>query len=162
MQISVIAEPIARRAHIGQVDKTGHDYIEHPQRVADRAAIIAPAQLREEAVAAAWLHDVVEDTGVTLEDLAAAGMPPLVVEAVDRVTKRPGLPQPAYFAGIRAHPLALIVKTADLIDNTDPARVRLLDAATAQRLGAKYARSWTMLLGAAELPGAGAHGTGRA
>ena len=141
------AEAIAHRAHAGQTDKSGLDYIDHPRRVVERAALIAPADLRTECIAAAWLHDVVEDTDVTLEDLRAEGFPPLVLDAVDRLTKKPDVARTDYFAAIRAHAVARLVKTADLIDNTDPERAALLDETTRNRLAEKYTASWALLLG---------------
>lgn len=142
------AEAIARRAHEGQVDNAGEPYIEHPRRVAERAAVLGGPQWGAEAAAAAWLHDVVEDTDTSIEDLAAEGIPTDVLDAVALVTKTDGQVAEQYFAGIRTNRLALLVKTADLIDNTDPVRVGKLDAETRDRLGAKYARSLQLLLGA--------------
>ena len=141
------AEAIARRTHAGQTDKSGLDYIDHPRRVAERAALIAPADLRTECIAAAWLHDVVEDTTVTLEHLSEQGISQVVLEAVDRLTKKPDVARADYFAAIRAHAVARVVKTADLIDNTDPKRAALLDETTRSRLADKYAESWALLLG---------------
>lgn len=141
------AERLARRSHAGQVDKSGNDYIEHPRRVSERARIIAPADLREDATSAAWLHDVVEDTPLSLGDLREAGFSEAVVGAVDRLTKKDGLAVEDYFEAIRRDPVARVVKTADLIDNTDPARVAQLDAGSRERLGAKYARAWALLSG---------------
>lgn len=145
------AEEIARRAHAGQVDKAGSPYIEHPRRVAERAAVLAGPRLRASAVATAWLHDVVEDTPVGLEDLAADGIPTEVLTAVELVTKKVGEPVETYFARIRQNPLARVVKMADLIDNTDPNRVKKLDEETRERLGAKYALSLQLLLGVTDV-----------
>lgn len=140
------AVAIAHEAHAGQADKAGEDYISHPRRVAERAGVIAPRGLIEECTAAAWLHDVVEDSSVSLEELREQGIPPLVIEAVGLLTKRPGVARSEYFAAIRTHEVARIVKTADLIDNTDPARLRLLDGSTRDRLLVKYKESWALLL----------------
>jgi (p)ppGpp synthase/HD superfamily hydrolase len=145
------AEAIARRAHDGQVDKAGAAYIDHPRRVAERAAVIAGPEVRADAAAAAWLHDVVEDTSITLDELAAAGMPPRVLEAVELVTKVEGMSVEQYFARIRGHAVARVVKLADLIDNTDPARIRKLDSKTRDRLSGKYARSMQLLLGVGDV-----------
>lgn len=141
------AGAITHGAHSGQTDKSGLDYIEQLRRVAERAALIAPADLRIECIAAAWPHDVVEDTDITFEDLRAEGFPQLIFEAADRLTKKPHVARSDYFAAIRAHAVARIVKTADLIDNTDPERVALLDNTTRSRLAEKYAESWALLLG---------------
>ena len=74
---------IAARAHAGQVDKARQPYILHPLKVMLRL------QATDERIAAV-LHDVVEDTPITLDDLRAAGFSPAVITAVDALTKRPG------------------------------------------------------------------------
>lgn len=129
------AEALARAAHTGQYDKAGMPYWTHPARVAARVADDTSAQ------AAAWLHDVVEDSDVTLEDLLAQGFPAEVVAAVALLTRRRGQPAADYYAGIRTDALALRVKLADLADNSDPDRLALLDRQSRERLEAKYAHA---------------------
>lgn len=141
-----LAQKIATSAHAGQVDKTGHAYITHPSRVAVRVRRLFP-EAPAEVEAAAWLHDVLEDTSVTARDLVAAGIPQLVVDVVDAVTKREHEPAEDYFARVRANPWAIQVKTADIEDNTDPDRVAQLDPDTRHRLEAKYTRSRELLAG---------------
>lgn len=142
------AEVIARRAHEGQVDKAGNAYIHHPERVAGHVENHAAPEWLDEARAVAWLHDVVEDTGVSLADLREQ-FPAEVVAAVDAMTRRPGEDPDDYYARVRADRIALAVKHADLDDNTDPARLALLDDATVHRLTAKYAHA-REVLGAAQ------------
>ncbi|MFJ6416988.1 HD domain-containing protein [Paeniglutamicibacter sp. NPDC091659] len=137
-----IAEAMARSAHAGQFDKSGVDYITHPARVAERVLRQGGA---DEAVAAAWLHDVLEDCDVSAADLAAAGIPDAVIDAVQAVTKIDGEAPEDYCARILASPTALRVKRADIDDNTDPARTALLPEATRERLAAKYARTRHLL-----------------
>ena len=96
-------------------------------------------------VAAALLHDVLEDTSTTAADLVAAGIPHPVIDAVDAVTKRDGEPVETYFERVRANPWAVMVKTADNADNTDPVRVAELDAETRERLHNKYVRARALL-----------------
>lgn len=139
------AEQVARAAHAGQVDKAGVPYIGHPERVARAVASSAPDPLRSQAQAVAWLHDAVEDTGVTLDRLRAEGFPADVVNGVDAMTKRAGESIEDYFSRVRANDLARIVKAADIEDNTAPERVRKLDEGTRARLAAKYARSRELL-----------------
>ena len=137
-----IAESLARSAHTGQFDKAGADYITHPARVAERVRRHGGA---DEAIAAAWLHDVLEDCDVSAADLANAGIPGTVIDAVQAVTKVDGEAAEVYCARILANPTALRVKRADIDDNTDPARTALLPEATRERLAAKYARTRSLL-----------------
>lgn len=125
---------LAADAHAWQTDKAGQPYLGHPMRVAAR--VVAHG---EHAVAAALLHDVVEDTGVTFADLRAAGMPDEVCAAVDALTKRSG---EAYDDAVRraaADAVAVHVKAADIADNSDPDRLAQLDQDVRDRLVSKYA-----------------------
>ncbi|MGO2191194.1 MAG: HD domain-containing protein [Brachybacterium sp.] len=142
-----LAESLARDAHAGQTDKLGNDYIDHPRRVMERALFMAPSQDRFDCAAAAWLHDVVEDSDVSLDDLRRQGVPDRVVDAVDRLTKQPGVSRADYFSRIREHQIARIVKAADLADNCDPSRFSRLPFPTQYRLSTKYSESWGLLMG---------------
>jgi (p)ppGpp synthase/HD superfamily hydrolase len=116
---------LACRAHRGQVDKGGQPYILHLLRVMLK-------QENEIARIVGVLHDVVEDTGVTLDDLGAAGFGDQVCEAVDCLTRRKDEPYESMIARVAANPLARSVKLADLEDNMDPRR-RLPGDREAQR-----------------------------
>ncbi|SNT64362.1 HD domain-containing protein [Asanoa hainanensis] len=136
-------DAFAARCHEGQVDKAGRPYIDHPRTVA--AALVGHG---DEAVMAGLLHDVVEDCGVTLDELRAMGYPERVVSAGDSVSHRGG---ETYLDGIRraaADPLGRLVKLADNATNGDEARLALLDEETADRLRRKYARAREILLAA--------------
>ena len=139
-----LADEVAEQAHIGQVDKAGLPYIDHPRRVLRHLLRLHP-EAPAEAQAAALLHDVVEDTGITLDGLRSRGFPPQVLSAVDAVTKRAGEPKEDYFARIRADRLALMVKEADMADNTDPARLAKLPQETRARLVGKYSKAAELL-----------------
>lgn len=80
-----LARDVATRAHEGQTDKVGRPYIEHPAAVAARLSTV------DEQVVG-WLHDVVEDTDITLAELRAMGFTTEQVLAVDAMTKRRGEP----------------------------------------------------------------------
>ena len=122
---------LARRAHEGQLDKSGRPYIAHPLRVM--------GTLRgEHERMAAVLHDVVEDTWVTLADLKARGCPEEVLAAVAAISKQPGEDQETYLSRVAANPIARAVKRADIADNMSPDRLARLDPATQERLRAKY------------------------
>ena len=139
MLMSTRAEAIARAAHQGQVDKAGRPYADHPARV---AAQLAGDDL---AVTVGWLHDVVEDTSVTLSALAGE-FPPEVVRAVDALTRRSGEAPERYYARVKSDPLALRVKLVDLADNSDPARLAELDTQVGERLARKYAHARLVLM----------------
>jgi len=145
-QLERVALAIAEKAHAGQVDKTGHAYIGHPVRVAERVRRHDPAA-GADVIAAALLHDVLEDTELTRDDLLAAGIPVDVIDVVDAVTKRAGEAPEEYFTRVRADSRAVAVKRADIEDNTDPDRTAQLDDTTRRRLAAKYARSRQLLDG---------------
>ncbi|MDB4311842.1 hypothetical protein N9937_00290 [bacterium] len=76
----------------------------------------------DEYIATAYLHDVVEDTDVTLEDLLWSRIPKSVVTAVDAITKRDGETRKQYLLRVIENPIALIVKIADTEANLDASR----------------------------------------
>ncbi|MFE8912307.1 HD domain-containing protein [Streptomyces globisporus] len=130
-------EAIAREAHARQSDKAGRPYVEHLAAVAEGVRVRGGDDGQ---IAAAWLHDAVEDDALSAEWLAAAALPQEVKDMVLAVTKRPGEELPSYTARILATPGALLVKEADLAHNADPARLAALDEPTRTRLAAKYAQ----------------------
>jgi len=89
----------------------------------------------------AALHDVVEDTVVTLGYLRTLGFEQNVVSAVDAIIKRPGEPLAESMSRVAASPLALIVKRADISHNADPVRQAGLSDEARTRLTEKYERS---------------------
>jgi guanosine-3',5'-bis(diphosphate) 3'-pyrophosphohydrolase len=107
---------IAVKAHAGQLDKAGQPYILHPLRV--MLAVESPHERM-----AAILHDVVEDSGISIEDLADENFPPEVIEAVRALTKEPG--ESRIEAAKRAvrNPIARAVKLADVADNMNLSRI---------------------------------------
>ncbi|AHH95036.1 HD domain-containing protein [Kutzneria viridogrisea] len=129
---------IATQAHDGQLDKAGKPYIGHPVRVMNRVS-------GDYERMAAVLHDVIEDTPVTAEDLLAQGCPPRVVTAVVALSKEPGEPQADYIARVAADPIAVVVKRADIADNFSPPRFDVLDEATQHRLRGKYGEALRLL-----------------
>ncbi|MEU6889316.1 HD domain-containing protein [Streptomyces viridosporus] len=136
------AEAVARAAHAGQTDKAGRPYAEHLRAVAEG---VRRRGGDDEQIAAAWLHDAVEDGRLPDRWLEEAALTRRTRDIVRAVTKRPGEPPEAYAARILATPGALLVKEADLAHNADPARLAVLDGATRTRLTEKYARMRTLL-----------------
>ncbi|MGW8487515.1 HD domain-containing protein [Streptomyces sp. NPDC055886] len=130
-------EAIAREAHVLQTDKAGRPYVEHLAAVAEGVRVRGGDDGQ---IAAAWLHDAVEDDALSAQWLADAALPQEVKDIVLAVTKRPGEELSSYTARILATPGALLVKEADLAHNADPARLAVLEEATRTRLTAKYAQ----------------------
>ena len=110
------AYEVAKRAHLGQVDKAGEDYIKHPQKVASFVK-------SDEEKAVAYLHDVIEDTELTLEDLHEYEFSKEVIEAVDIITKKRGEDYQSYLNSVKKNKLARAVKLADLRHNLDLTRL---------------------------------------
>lgn len=137
------ADALAAHAHHGQTDKAGRPYIEHPRAV---AAILAQQGHGDHAVIAGLLHDVVEDTPVTLDDLRAAGYPPEVVDAVDAVSRREGETYMDMIRRAAAHPLGRLVKLADNSHNSSEERLAHLDPENAEFLRRRYAKARAVLL----------------
>lgn len=109
---------VAVTAHAGQTDKEGLQYITHPLRlmhaVPDDAAMIV-----------AVLHDVVEDTSVTLDDLRREGFSEAILASLARVTHQKDEPYADYVIACKADPVAKAVKLADLADNCSMTRCML-------------------------------------
>lgn len=129
-------EALAREVHAAQVDKAGRPCSEHLEAVANG---VRQRGGSEEQIAAAWLHDAVEDDALSHEWLAGAELPQRTKDIIVAVTKQPGERPEDYASRILATPGALLVKESDLAHNADPARLAVLDAAAQERLGAKYA-----------------------
>ena len=110
------AYKIAKKAHLGQVDKAGEDYIKHPKKVASFVKT-------DEEKAVAYLHDVIEDTELTLENLYEYDFSKEVIEAVDIITKKRGEDYQSYLNSVKKNKLARAVKLADLRHNSDLTRL---------------------------------------
>lgn len=103
-------------AHRGQRDKAGLPYVFHPFHLAE--------QMTDEiSTVAALLHDVVEDTSWSLEDLRRMGFPAPAVEAISLLTHDPAEPYLDYVARVKRNPVARAVKLADLRHNSDLTRL---------------------------------------
>lgn len=130
----------AYHAHHGQVDYNGIPYIFHPVHLAE-------AMNEEISCCAALLHDVVEDTDVTMEELCRE-FPPEVTEVVALLTHDDGSDYFTYVRRIKAHPIAKKVKLADLAHNSDQTRCVGSDL-TEEQLRCwkdKYAKAKAILL----------------
>ncbi|MEU5798106.1 HD domain-containing protein [Streptomyces sp. NPDC047813] len=135
-------EALARAAHEGQRDKAGRPYAEHLAAVAEG---VRARGGDAEQIAAAWLHDAVEDDALSRAWLAGAALTPRTKAIVDAVTKRAGQEPGAYARRILDTPGALLVKESDLAHNADPDRLAVLDGPTRKRLTEKYTRMRALL-----------------
>ena len=125
---------LALDKHHGQKDKSGAPYILHPLRV------MAGMQTDAERIVAV-LHDVVEDTDVTLEDLRELGYDPEIVEAINHLSRREGETYEEFIQRIKPNPLARRVKLGDLLDNMDIRRNATLDEKALERFQ-RYQKAW--------------------
>ena len=116
MATLVRAIAMAIKAHEGQFDKGGAAYILHPLRVMER--VITPEQR-----IVAVLHDVLEDTPLTLSDLAREGFALKILAALLALSRREGEPYQDFVVRLGEDPLARTVKLADLADNSDLSRI---------------------------------------
>jgi (p)ppGpp synthase/HD superfamily hydrolase len=107
---------IAAAAHEGQVDKGGAPYILHPLKVMLRVNTL------EERIVAV-LHDVVEDCGISFDDLRKEGFSETVLSAIASVTKVPGESYEAFIERAAQNPIGRVVKLADLEENSDLSRI---------------------------------------
>lgn len=128
---------IAEDAHKGQVDKAGVAYIHHPLYVAS----LVEGEL---AKTVALLHDVVEDSDWTLEDLRKEGLPEEVVQAVGIITKKRNENYEEYILRVKQNPLARQVKLADLKHNSDLSRLANVTDRDRKRV-AKYQKAISFL-----------------
>jgi (p)ppGpp synthase/HD superfamily hydrolase len=128
---------LAVQAHHGQVDRIGRPYVLHVLRVMLRVQTDAERTV-------AVLHDLVEDTPHTLEELQDLGYAPEIVHAVDCLTRRHDETYEAYVDRAATDPIARRVKLADLEDNMDLRRLEDVNERDHERLG-RYVRAWRLL-----------------
>ncbi|MET9500085.1 HD domain-containing protein [Streptomyces sp. NPDC006552] len=138
-------DALAASAHAGQVDKIGVDYVEHVRAV---AAGLTP--FGDTLVMAGLLHDVLEDTDWSAEQLLNVGVPARVVEIVQAVTNQAGTAYAEKIRRITADPDATLLKIADNAHNSHPDRAAQLPADKRERLTAKYRAARAELWPAAE------------
>lgn len=112
--------------HKDQTDKSGMPYVFHPLHLAE--------QMQDEATTvAALLHDVVEDTSCTFEELRGMGFDEAVLQALALLTHDDDTPYTDYVAAIKPNPIAKAVKLADLRHNSDLSRMDVVDERAMKR-----------------------------
>lgn len=127
---AIFALDIASYAHAGAVDKQGKPYIQHPKRVGK-----AVAHLGEKYEAVGYLHDVVEDTHITLEILRNVGFSEEVIRAVDAVSRREGETYREFVFRAKEDPIGKVIKRADIEDNMRPGATESLYERYRQAIG---------------------------
>ena len=115
------------KAHKDQVDKSGLPYVFHPFYLAE--------QMQDEATAVtALLHDVVEDSDYTLQDLIDMGFPKEVTDAIALMTHDDAVPYLDYVRKLKDNPVARAVKLADLKHNSDLSRLDVINEKALKRV----------------------------
>ena len=128
---------IALKAHSGQLDKAGRPYILHPIRVMNQMNT-------DQERAVALLHDVIEDSKYTKQDLLQQGIPADVANAVQFLTKETNESYESFIERILNNKLAVKVKKADLMDNMDLLRIKSIDTKDLERVE-KYHEAYKIL-----------------
>lgn len=123
--------------HQAQVDKNGIPYVFHPFHVAE-------SMPDEYTTCVALLHDILEDTDTTAEDLAALNFPQAVIEAVCAMTHDDSVPYLDYVRNIKQNPIARAVKISDLQHNSDLTRLDTVTEKDLQRVK-KYKKALEIL-----------------
>ena len=124
-------------AHNNQVDKSGMPYVYHPFHLAE--------QMNDElSTCVALLHDVVEDTDITLDDLKSKGFPDEVIEALSLMTHNDDVPYLDYVRAMKDNSIARKVKLADLAHNSDLTRLDKVDDKAIERVN-KYKQAILIL-----------------
>lgn len=128
---------LACEAHRGQFDRAGKPYILHPLRLM-MAFDSAPERI------VAVLHDVVEDSSVTLDRLRELGFDSSVIAAIDALTRRENESYDVFIDRVLANPLAAKIKVRDIRDNLDVSRLSQLTEEDLRRV-AKYHKALARL-----------------
>lgn len=131
-----LAMHIAAREHLHITDKGGNAYILHPMRIAMRLRTND-----EELMSIAIMHDVIEDSKVTFEDLREHGFSERVIDALKLLTHMKGLSYDDYIDAMKDNRDALLVKREDLRDNSDITRLKGISDKDFERMR-KYQRSF--------------------
>ena len=125
-KMTKIALKLCFEAHKNQVDKSGMPYVFHPFHLAEQMQ-------DEDTTIVALLHDVIEDTEYTIDDLRNKGFSDKVIDAISLMTHDSSVPYMEYVAQIKTNPIAKAVKLADLKHNSDITRLESITAKDEER-----------------------------
>lgn len=137
-RLYLAAMNIMLKRHYGQKDKGGHDYYFHPFRVS-----LNRYGTDEKIVA--LLHDTIEDTGMTTDELHRAGFSETIIEAILSVTRNEGESYAQFIERAKQNYIGMVIKMEDLVDNMDIKRLSNLTEKDLHRLN-KYLHSWRYLI----------------
>lgn len=132
-----VALKLCFEAHKDQIDKSGMPYVFHPFHLAEQMQ-------DEETTIVALLHDLIEDTDHTIEDLREMGFGERVLAAIALMTHAPEVPYMDYVAQIKTNSIARAVKLADLRHNSDVSRLDFVTAKDEARVE-KYKKAIALL-----------------
>ena len=132
------AMKIAYEAHKGQVDKAGLPYIYHPIHLAEQMET-------EDTCVVALLHDVVEDTDITIDDLMKAGFSDSQLDAIRAMTHEEDVEYLDYVREVKKNPIATAVKIADIMHNSDIKRIEKPTEKDLSRYERKYKAAMDIL-----------------
>ena len=133
------ARELANIHHKGQIDKAGKPYIQHPLRVMN-------AMETDNEKIVALLHDIIEDSSLTINDLLKEGFSLEVINALSLLTKTRDIDYFEYIKNIVENPIARKVKLADLEDNMDLTRLSAITKKDKKRVE-KYRKAKEILIG---------------
>ena len=136
-KMTKIALKLCFEAHKDQIDKSGMPYVFHPFHLAEQMT-------DEETTVVALLHDVIEDTDYTPDDLRRLGFGERILEAIALMTHDDAVPYMEYVAAIKSNPIARAVKLADLRHNSDMSRLDAITPRDVER-AEKYAKAIQLL-----------------
>lgn len=136
-KLTKLAMKLCFERHQSQVDKCGMPYVFHPFHVAE-------SMTDEVSTCVALLHDILEDTDTSAEELYSMGFPSEVVEAVCLMTHDSSVPYLEYVAALKGNPLACAVKISDLTHNADLSRLDFVTEKDIQRVE-KYKKALAIL-----------------
>ena len=129
---------ISFESHKNQTDKNNIPYIYHPIHLAEQMT-------DEDSICVALLHDVVEDTDITFEDLEKEGFSKDIIDAIRLMTHDESVPYMEYIKLIKTNSIATVVKLADLKHNSDLTRLDVVDEKATKR-AEKYKTAIELLL----------------
>lgn len=142
MQQMAQAVELAREIYEDRTDESGAPHVDHLTRV---SGLLREQGAKTETVTVAWLHDLVEDTDLTLDELREMGFSSPVVDAVNLLTRREGQPADDHLTQLRDDEVARAVKHADLTDHLSDEWLSGFAASEREQVRERYRRELDLL-----------------